>query len=622
MTMKRQFKYLPFIVAFVMFSCGGNKEDVSSQHSYSVTPASYGKVVSLLDDPSETYAPGWEEGESVFAAFDSGTAASASVNGGKINLSAPSGAAKINVARASDVSISQGIATVSPAFDGTVADAAISFARASADSPSLTLEPFGAMIVFSVNNRSMSALRIQFDESVFPLKFTYDFGWKRLKVMSKAKKIEIPLAGAGTYHIPLLPDVQLKSYTVEWVDAQGNVLPSVNGALVWKTKPGQALMLGEIDADVPVVDPSVQPAEPASSAVKAMGVGVNLSGSFDTVWDELLPSSDRNDPSTFERMNGNGITTQATLDAIAAAGFKCIRIPVTWWPHMDNPGSEIDKVWLDRIAQVVDYSLKAGLYCIINLHHDAGGTSNGQHPWVYADNANYGTISAAFQSVWKQIATRFKDYGDKLLFEGYNEILDAQQSWFTPKDSKGFETANRLNQDFVNAVRRTGGLNSTRNLVVSTYSCGDRDASLQGFVMPTDVRDGHLIVQIHSYWPAAFVTVQPATAVAVYNQASGLPEIQSAMARVKSYIVNRGWPCIMGEYGASPFYFSADYSQRLPRTAAERAKHALDATREALKIGIVPIYWYIPMEGSGRSTGTWSSPEVKDALIQAWNDYK
>jgi hypothetical protein len=48
----------------------------------------------------------------------------------------------------------------------------------------------------------------------------------------------------------------------------------------------------------------------------------------------------------------------------------------------------------------------------------------------------------------------------------------------------------------------------------------------------------------------------------------------------------------------------------------------LDATREALKIGIVPIYWYIPMEGSGRSTGTWSSPEVKDALIKAWNDYK
>ena len=620
MTMKRQFKYLPFIVAFVMFSCGGNKEDVSSQHSYSVTPASYGKVVSLLEDPVEMYTPGWENGESVHAVFDSGTPVAASVQGGEIVLSAPSGAAKINVARGSGASIADGIVTVTPSFNGTASDAAISFVRASAASRVLALEPVGAMIVFSIKNSSLSALRIQFDESVFPLKLSYDFGWKRLKVMSKVKKIEIPLAGAGTYHIPLLPDVQLKSYTVEWVDAQGNVLPSVNGALVWKTKPGQALMLGEIDADVPVVDPSVQPAEPAASAVRAMGVGVNLSGSFDEVWEDV--PSDRTDPSTFERMNGNGLITQATLDAIADAGFRCVRIPITWWPHMDTPGSTIDKVWLDRIAQVVDYTLDAGLYCIINLHHDCGSTGSGRRPWIFADNANYGAVSPAFQNVWTQIATRFKDHSDKLLFEGYNEILDAQQSWFSPKDSKGFETANKLNQDFVNAVRRTGGLNSTRNLVVSTYSCGDRDASLQGFVMPTDVRDGHLIVQIHSYWPAAFVTVKPETAVAVYNQSAGLPEIQSAMARVKSHIVDRGWPCIMGEYGASPFYFSADYSQRLPRTAAERAKHALDATREALKIGIVPIYWYIPMEGSGRSTGTWSSPEVKDALIKAWNDYK
>ena len=76
----------------------------------------------------------------------------------------------------------------------------------------------------------------------------------------------------------------------------------------------------------------------------------------------------------------------------------------------------------------------------------------------------------------------------------------------------------------------------------------------------------------------------------------------------------------MGEYGSSPFYFSADYSQHLPRAVSERVKHALDATREALKIGIAPIYWYIPMTGSDRTKGKWTEPALKDALIQAWEE--
>lgn len=590
---------------------------------YSLTPAKYGKVVSLLDEPTEFITPGWESGESVVMASDANKGTACTVQSGKVMAVLSPKASKVYVIRGRGASFADGFATVSPSLDGTPSDAAVAFARATADSRTLQLEAAGSMLVFSVAQQSsVDAVRIQFDEPVFPLKFSYEFGWKRLKVLSKSRKVEVRLDGRTEYYLPLLPNVQLNSYTLEWIDDKGKTVITNNGTLVWKTEAGQALFLGRIDADVPVIDPSTQPAEPAADAVKAMGVGVNLSGSFDEVWEELLPSANRNDPSTFERMSGNGLTSQATLDAIAQAGFKSVRIPITWWPHMETPGATIDEVWMDRIAEVVDYSLNAGLYCIINLHHDCGGTSSGRHPWIFADSANYGTISPKFQDVWIQIATRFKDYGDKLLFEGYNEILDAQETWFSPKDPKGFDTANKLNQDFVNAVRKTGGHNSTRNLVVSTFSCGDREASLRGFAMPTDIRDGHLIVQIHSYWPAEFVTVKPSTAVATYDQSKGLSEIRSAMARVKAYITDKGWPCVMGEYGASPFYFSADYSQKLPRTVAERATHALDATREALNIGIAPIYWYIPMTGSDRTKGKWTEPTLKDALIQAWEEYK
>ena len=616
--MKQSSGFLLIITAILAGAC--DKVGESTEYNYSLTPAQYGKVISLLDEPTDYLAPGWESGESVIVASDVDMGSPRVVQGGKVTVALSSEASKVYVIRGRGADFKDGSATVSPSYDGSASDAAIAFARSSVKGGILQLEAAGSMLVFSVAQTSVNAVRIHFDESVFPIKFSYDFGWKKVKAQSKSRKVEIRIDGRSEYYIPLLPDVQLKSYMLEWIDAEGKTVATNNGALVWKTVAGQALVLGQIDADIPVIDPSVQPAEPAADAIKAMGVGVNLSGSFDEVWEELLPSANRNDPSTFERMNGNGLTTQATLNAIAQAGFKSVRIPITWWAHMDSPGTTIDKVWMDRIAEVVDYTLNAGLYCIINLHHDCGGTSSGRHPWLVADSANYGTISPNFQSVWSQIATHFKDYGDKLLFEGYNEILDAQETWFSPKDPNGFDTANKLNQDFVNAVRKTGGLNSTRNLIVSTFSCGDREESLRGFKMPNDIRDGHIIVQIHSYWPAEFVTVKPSIAVATYDQTKGLSEIRSAMARVKAYITDKGWPCVMGEYGASPFYFSSDYSQKLPRAESERAKHALDATREALNIGIAPIYWYIPMTGSDRASGKWTEPSVKNALIQAWEE--
>lgn len=489
----------------------------------------------------------------------------------------------------------------------------------------LSLSPTLGVAEFSMSLPGVAGVRIMANRDIIPAKVKYDFADNSLTVLSSKKMVEIPVDGPGTYYIPLVPGSAAIQANVDFLSEGGQTLASATWNGSFNSKAGEIISLGALDAEATdVIDPDAPDSEQAAAAVKAMGVGVNLSGSFDSVWDEMLSSADRNIPSTYERMNGNGLNTQATLDAIAAAGFKCVRIPITWSPHMDSPGSTIDKPWLDRIGEVVNYTLNAGMYCIINLHHDTGAPVSGSTtylPWIIADKANYETITTAFQNVWKQIATYFKNYDEKLLFEGYNEILDSQKSWFTPKDEGGFETANKLNQDFVNAVRRTGGRNVTRNLVVSTYSCGDRESSLQGFAMPTDLRNGHLIVQVHSYWPAAFVTVQPATAVGTYDQATGLPEIQSAMARVKRHIVDKGWPCVMGEYGASPFYFSADYSQRIARAEEERAKHALDATMEALKIGIAPLYWYIPMDGNGRSSGKWTYPKVKDALIQAWNEY-
>ena len=359
--------------------------------------------------------------------------------------------------------------------------------------------------------------------------------------------------------------------------------------------------LGEID----LVDWSnIEPSESASEAAINMGVGMNLScmeASWETIRDE------RDNPTYYETASGQGITTAQTMQSIADAGYGCVRIPVTWHLHMDDLQSEIDKVWLDRIEAIVDYALDAGLYAIINLHHDAG---NRFGRWCIADVSHYESASAGLKNIWSQIATRFRDKDYRLLFEGYNEILDGSDTWTYPKDPSSIAVANQLHQDFVNAVRRTGGKNSTRNLILNTYGATATERAVSEFRMPDDVTSGHLMVQFHSYVPTDFTSQLTQGRDNLIE--SDYAEMEAMFAPVKRYIVDKGYPCIMGEFGSYP---------REGRSEDDRATHAGYMTRLALERGIVPIIWYSPMSGSDRTTGRWTNPKVRDAMIGAYNEH-
>lgn len=352
--------------------------------------------------------------------------------------------------------------------------------------------------------------------------------------------------------------------------------------------------------------------EKASEAVPNMGVGVNLCGSFDDVLNgEGELSGDRADPSTFETSHGRSLTTATTMTSLYAAGFRTIRIPITWYAHMDNTLSTIDDVFLDRIEEVVNYALDAGLYCIINVHHDAGSNKN---RWIYADTGDYATITASFQNVWGQIAERFRDYDYKLLFEGYNEILDKPKQWFVPASATSYSAANQLNQDFVNVVRASSGKNTFRNLIVTTYSASTWAAALSNFVMPTDVVTDHLMVQVHSYKPDNFCTANTERAVYTFEE-SDKATVDEVFDMLQTNILDKGYPCVMGEYGAFPI------AARIVNNDAERCEHAAYYTTKCLEKGIVPIYWYNPMDYGQRSSGTWTYPYLKNAIIGAYNDW-
>lgn len=342
--------------------------------------------------------------------------------------------------------------------------------------------------------------------------------------------------------------------------------------------------------------------ETAKEAILKMGVGLNLNNSLE----EHYKKGDRSRPETFETQTGRPVTTQAIIDSWAAAGFGVVRIPVTWYNHMDPETYKVDQVWMDRVEEVVNYVLKAGMYCILDTHHDAGSKDT---RWIIADMDQYPQVRDRFVCLWLQIAKRFKNYPYRLLFEGYNEILDAKKSWGRPRVEGAYTAANMLNQDFVNTIRNSGGKNKTRNLVVSTYATSVRPETLDAFVLPSDNTEGHLLVQVHCYRPKAFterdknIEKQGIASRSDFRE-SDKQEIDVIFNDLKTHLIDKGYPVVMGEFGA----WNKDNED-------DRARHAEYFVHKCHEIGILPIYWYNPMYRYDRKTCTWTFPKLRDALI-------
>ena len=151
------------------------------------------------------------------------------------------------------------------------------------------------------------------------------------------------------------------------------------------------------------------------------GMGWNMGNHFDA----------HNNGLSGETFWGNPKATQATFEKVRAAGFKTVRIPVTWLgQYGDAPEYKINDAWLDRVAEVVGYAEKAGLNAILNMHHD-GGDSKYWLNIVKASqsDANQTAILAQITAMWTQIAEKFKDKGDFLVFESFNEIHDGKWGW-------------------------------------------------------------------------------------------------------------------------------------------------------------------------------------------------
>jgi aryl-phospho-beta-D-glucosidase BglC (GH1 family) len=229
----------------------------------------------------------------------------------------------------------------------------------------------------------------------------------------------------------------------------------------------------------------------------------------------------------YETLWGNPVTTKAMIDMVADAGFKSVRIPVTYYDHLNSEGV-IDEAWLEREKEIVDYVLDNNLICIINIHHDTGENS-----WIQADLEGIEGEKVNLANLWQQIGEYFIEYDERLVFEGFNEILNTDADW-SYAGGDAYEAVNLLNQQFVDTVRGTGGNNAYRNLIVKTYAAAGKEDMISSFQIPEDSVDNHLIVGIHYY---SQLEEEPAKMDTIFN-------------RLNENFVDKGIPVIIGEFSS------------------------------------------------------------------------
>lgn len=288
--------------------------------------------------------------------------------------------------------------------------------------------------------------------------------------------------------------------------------------------------------------------ETATDAVKNMGMGWNLGNTLDA---QNCATTDVTSDSYWgcqglesETCWGQPTTTKELITMMKNAGFGAIRVPVTWYNHMDKNGN-VNAEWMARVKEVIDYVIDNGLYCILNVHHDTGADSNTFISWLKADETNYANNKARYEKLWNQIATEFKDYDNHLLFESYNEMLDANSNWNAPSNTSSYNAINNYAQSFVNAVRATGGNNGSRNLIVNTYAAANNEP-VQKLTIPTDNVANHIAVEVHAY-PNFFTWSTPSTLRTISQVKS---DVDYVINNLKTNLIAKGTPAIIGEWGS------------------------------------------------------------------------
>ena len=225
---------------------------------------------------------------------------------------------------------------------------------------------------------------------------------------------------------------------------------------------------------------------------------------------------------------GNPIFNFECLDELKNKGTNCLRIPVTWgnFVSYNNGKYTISEEVFAHLQLIVDQALARNFIVIIDMHHD-------DKNWLMINSTNeeFNEIKTEFAQIWAEIATKFKDYNKNLVFEGMNEIINIENGkefWYN-ENPLFFSRLTELYNLFIATVRKTGGKNKTRFLIISSYGAQIYKSALEGLSYNDD---GKIILDVH-----------------FYTKTDQTNYYQEVFAPLVEKIINKNIPLIIGECG-------------------------------------------------------------------------
>lgn len=328
-------------------------------------------------------------------------------------------------------------------------------------------------------------------------------------------------------------------------------------------------------------------------------------------------------------------TTESMIKDIHDAGFKTIRIPVSWHNHItDADGYKIDSAWMKRVKEIVDWAYNDGMCVILNIHHDNMSISNMSTTYGFAladkstNTAVYNASIDYITSIWSQIAEVFNDdYDNRLVFEVLNEPRDKDGEWKGNEwwciSSDVMTCLKEYEKAAIDTIRASGGNNLDRFIMVPAYAATGTDTNeLNAYgKLPSDSSGAtadRLIFSTHAYSPYNFAMYSSDDP----NHTAFTSDDKSSLDSIFSYLnTNYGSiGIVMGEASASD-----------KNNSDERKAWAAYYFNKAAEYGIPVVLWdnMVTLDNGGsltsgechgwynRNAGTWYFPDIITTMMKA-----
>jgi endoglucanase len=304
----------------------------------------------------------------------------------------------------------------------------------------------------------------------------------------------------------------------------------------------------------------------AWAAVSRMSPGINIGNTLENI-------------THWETGWGNPPITEEYVRSLAALGFRTVRVPVAWDTYAVDGRIQTDK--LARVSEVVGWITGAGMFCVLNIHWDGGWIDSSWKERYRNIHVFSPEAERKYRSYWEQISSFFAGKNEKLIFEALNEETNFDN---VGSVEKAYATLTRVNQLFIDTVRRTGGNNAKRLLIVTGYATDITKTSNALYSLPKDTIAHRLFISVHYYtpWPFAGMTEDAnwGKMAPTWGSPSDVQELNRLFDMMAEFCSKNDIPAFIGEFSVTE-----------KKESASRVRWLSAVMVAALSRKMVPVLW-------------------------------